>query len=37
VQGERTGRVRCVGNELRLPQLPSQASFFAQQAASYDG
>lgn len=37
VQGERTGRVRCVGNELRLPQLPHQASFFAQQAASYDG
>ncbi|WP_374651622.1 phytanoyl-CoA dioxygenase family protein [Dongia sp.] len=37
VQGERTGRVRCVANELRLPQLPKQASFFAQQAASYDG
>lgn len=38
VCGERTGRVRCVANELRLPQLPKQASFFAQQAAgSYDG
>ncbi|MBI2253973.1 MAG: phytanoyl-CoA dioxygenase family protein [Proteobacteria bacterium] len=37
VEGQRTGRVRCVGNELRLPQLPTQASFFAQQAASYDG
>ncbi len=40
VHGERTGRVRCVANELKLPQLPTQASFFAQQAASaasYDG
>jgi ectoine hydroxylase-related dioxygenase (phytanoyl-CoA dioxygenase family) len=37
VHGERTGRVRCVANELQLPQLPKQASFFAQQAASYDG
>jgi ectoine hydroxylase-related dioxygenase (phytanoyl-CoA dioxygenase family) len=37
VHGERTGRVRCVANELKLPQLPKQASFFAQQAATYDG
>ena len=37
VHGERTGRVRCVSNELPLPQLPKQASFFAQQAATYDG
>lgn len=32
VHGERTGRVRCVANELPLPQLPTTASFFAQQA-----
>jgi ectoine hydroxylase-related dioxygenase (phytanoyl-CoA dioxygenase family) len=37
VHGVRTGRVRCVANELRLPQLPKTASFFNQQAASYDG
>jgi ectoine hydroxylase-related dioxygenase (phytanoyl-CoA dioxygenase family) len=37
VQGTRSGRVRCVANELPLPQLPSTASFFGQQAASYDG
>lgn len=37
VQGTRTGRVRCVANELLLPQLPKTASFFGQQAASYDG
>ena len=37
VQGTRSGRVRCVANELPLPQLPTTASFFGQQAASYDG
>lgn len=37
VHGDHTGRVRCVANELPLPQLPRQASFFAQQTASYDG
>jgi len=29
--------MRCVANELKLPQLPKAASFFAQQAAGYDG
>lgn len=33
VRGRATGRVRCVANELRLPQKPSGASFFVQQAA----
>lgn len=37
VRGERTGRVRSRDFALRLPQKPAQASFFAQQAASYDG
>lgn len=37
VHGQRTGRVRCVANELPLPQLPKAASFFAQQAVTYDG
>lgn len=37
VHGTRSGRVRCVANELPLPQLPTTASFFGQQAASYDG
>jgi ectoine hydroxylase-related dioxygenase (phytanoyl-CoA dioxygenase family) len=37
VHGERSGRVRCVANELPLPQLPTTASFFAQQAATFDG
>lgn len=37
VHGTRSGRVRCVANELPLPQLPSTASFFGQQAATYDG
>jgi ectoine hydroxylase-related dioxygenase (phytanoyl-CoA dioxygenase family) len=37
VHGARTGRVRCVANELPLPQLPKTASFFGQQAATYDG
>lgn len=37
VRGTRTGRVRCVDNDLPLPQLPTTASFFGQQAASYDG
>ena len=37
VHGARTGLVRCVANELRLPQLPKSAAFFNQQAASYDG
>lgn len=37
VHGRRTGRVRCVANELPLPQLPKAASFFDQQAATYDG
>jgi ectoine hydroxylase-related dioxygenase (phytanoyl-CoA dioxygenase family) len=33
VRGRATGRVRCVANELRLPQKPSGASFFVQQSA----
>ena len=37
VHGQHTGRMRCVANELKLPQLPKTASFFAQQAAGYDG
>jgi hypothetical protein len=37
VRGERTGRVRSKDFTLKLPQKPAQASFFAQQAASYDG
>ena len=32
VRGERTGRVRSVPFEMQLPQLPSTASFFDQQA-----
>ena len=32
VRGERTGRVRSIDYELRLPQLPTGASFFDQQA-----
>jgi ectoine hydroxylase-related dioxygenase (phytanoyl-CoA dioxygenase family) len=37
VKGERTGRVRSKDFTLKLPQKPAQASFFAQQAATYDG
>ncbi len=37
VRGERTGQVRAKDFSLKLPQKPSQASFFSQQAASYDG
>jgi len=37
VRGERTGRVRSKDFTLKLPQKPAQASFFSQQAASYDG
>ncbi len=37
VRGERTGRVRSKDFALKLPQKPSQASFFSQQAATYDG
>jgi len=37
VHGQRTGRVRCMANELLLPQLPKTASFFGQQAITYDG
>jgi ectoine hydroxylase-related dioxygenase (phytanoyl-CoA dioxygenase family) len=37
VRGARTGRVRSKDFALLLPQKPAQASFFAQQAASYDG
>lgn len=32
VRGERTGRIRSIGYELELPQLPTTASFFDQQA-----
>lgn len=32
VRGQRTGRVRSIDYELRLPQLPTGASFFDQQA-----
>lgn len=32
VRGERTGRVRAIPYEITLPQLPSTASFFDQQA-----
>ena len=37
VRGERTGRVRAKAFALQLPQKPAQASFFSQQAATYDG
>jgi ectoine hydroxylase-related dioxygenase (phytanoyl-CoA dioxygenase family) len=37
VRGQRTGRVRSKDFALQLPQKPAQASFFSQQAASYDG
>jgi ectoine hydroxylase-related dioxygenase (phytanoyl-CoA dioxygenase family) len=37
VRGERTGRVRSKDFTLKLPQKPSQASFFSQQATTYDG
>src|SRR5262245_3993381 len=37
VRGERTGRVRSKDFALQLPQKPAQASFFSQQAVSYDG
>ena len=36
VRGERTGRVRSVPFELKLPQRPSTGSFFNQQVG-YDG
>jgi hypothetical protein len=32
VRGVRTGRVRSIPYEITLPQLPSTASFFDQQA-----
>ena len=32
VRGERTGRVRSIDYDLQLPQLPTGASFFDQQA-----
>lgn len=34
VHGERTGRVRSTPFEMKLPELPSTASFFDQQAAT---
>jgi ectoine hydroxylase-related dioxygenase (phytanoyl-CoA dioxygenase family) len=37
VRGEQTGRVRSKDFTLKLPQKPAQASFFSQQAATYDG
>ncbi len=36
VRGERTGRVRSMDYELELPQLPTGASFFDQQARHGD-
>ena len=32
VRGNRTGRVRSIDYQLELPQLPTTASFFDQQA-----
>ena len=32
VRGRRSGRVRSIGYELELPQMPTTASFFDQQA-----
>ena len=32
VRGERTGKLRSVSHEMRLPELPTTASFFDQQA-----
>jgi len=37
VRGEHTGHVRSKDFTLKLPQKPAQASFFSQQAATYDG
>jgi ectoine hydroxylase-related dioxygenase (phytanoyl-CoA dioxygenase family) len=37
VRGAPTGRVRSKEFTLKLPQKPAQASFFSQQAATYDG
>lgn len=37
VRGERTGRVRSIPFELDLPQKPTTASFFDQQAATHPG
>ncbi|MEZ5932837.1 MAG: phytanoyl-CoA dioxygenase family protein [Alphaproteobacteria bacterium] len=37
VRGERTGRVRAIAFDLDLPQKPSTASFFDQQAATRGG
>jgi len=37
VRGERTGRVRTVAYEMALPQLPTTASFFDQQAMHEKG
>lgn len=31
VRGEKTGRIRCTENEVLIPELPKQASFFFQQ------
>lgn len=32
VRGERTGRVRCTAYEMQIPEVPTGASFFSQQA-----
>ena len=37
VRGEQTGRIRSIPFEMRLPQLPTTASFFDQQAKHDDG
>ena len=34
VRGEASGRVRCSSYEMQLPEMPSDTSFFAQQAAA---
>ena len=36
VRGKRTGRVRAVPYDIQLPQLPTTASFFDQQAKHED-
>ena len=37
VHGEATNKVRTISYEMELPQLPSTASFFDQQANHPDG
>ena len=37
VRGEPSGRVRCTSYDMRLPEMPKDTSFFAQQAASEEG